>query len=477
MAESPALPLPLQGRRIALIPASDAKLARRAAAGDEHAFAAIYERYHQELFRYCRAILGDPEDAQDALQGTMASALRALPGETRTISLRPWLYRVARNEALTIVRRRQPVAELDEAVLPFHPPADVDAELRERLRLLVADLGSLPERQRSALIMRELSDLSYEDIAAALDVSGGAARQVVYEARVALQELSEGRTMECDRVRRAISARDGRVLRGRKIRAHLRGCRGCADFKFGLETRTADMQLIAPPLSAVAASGLLATIVGGTSSTGTIGGGLLGGGLAGGTLTAKTVGVIAASTAIGIGAGAAGGVDLPFVGDDSGRPASERSAPAYDSEGSHGGGAAVGAVGASAHGGGATANEAADGSNGGQAAGSENADGAKAQTTQEQEPQGTVNADPDSAAGGASEEAEAVSGSEDAPPGAAISEVRSDGHSNASVNSAGSNAGGNSAAVSNAGGKAKAIDLPEQANVGGALAELKKADK
>ena len=143
MAESPALPLPPGGRRIGFIPGSDAKLARRAAAGDERAFAAIYERFHQELYRYCRAILGDPEDAQDALQGTMASALGALPGETRTIALRPWLYRVARNEALTIVRRRQSVAELDEAALPVHPAADVDAESRERLRLLVADLGSV----------------------------------------------------------------------------------------------------------------------------------------------------------------------------------------------------------------------------------------------------------------------------------------------------------------------------------------------
>ena len=299
MAESPALPLPLGGRRIGFVPGSDAKLVRRAAAGDERAFAAIYERFHQELYRYCRAILGDPDDAQDALQATMASALRALPGETRTIALRPWLYRVARNEALTIVRRRQSVAELDEAALPVHPAADVDAESRERLRLLVADLAALPERQRSALVMRELSGLSYDDIAAALEVSGGAARQVVYEARVALQELDEGRTMECDRVRRAISERDGRVLRGRKIRAHLRGCARCSDFKLGLEARTADLQLIAPPLTAAAASGVLATVAGGGASAGAIGSGLLGGGLAGGALTAKTVGVIAASAAIG----------------------------------------------------------------------------------------------------------------------------------------------------------------------------------
>ena len=440
MAESPAFPLPLGGRRIGFVPGSDANLVRRAAAGDERAFAAIYERFHQELYRYCRAILGDPDDAQDALQATMASALRALPGETRTIALRPWLYRVARNEALTIVRRRQSVAELDEAAVPVHPAADVDAESRERLRLLVADLAALPERQRSALVMRELSGLSYDDIAGALEVSGGAARQVVYEARVALQELDEGRTMECDRVRRAISERDGRVLRGRKIRAHLRGCAGCSDFKLGLEARTADLQLIAPPLTAAAASGVLATVAGGGASAGAIGSGLLGGGLAGGALTAKTVGVIAASAAIGAGAGvgAAGGVDLPFVGGDSGDPAGARSAPAHPGDAGHGAGEAEGArAGAGADVGGA--GTIADDARGQQAPGDEaTGDQADAQG-------GQANANPDSAAGGAAEAAQGSGGQIEGPPGGGLSEVRSNGHSKAAVNSAGSNAGGKAA--------------------------------
>src|ERR671922_1200993 len=74
--------------------------------GDPRAFEAIFERYHQELYRYCRAILGDADHAQDALQSTMAKALRSLPGEGREIALRPWLYRVAHNEAISILRQR-----------------------------------------------------------------------------------------------------------------------------------------------------------------------------------------------------------------------------------------------------------------------------------------------------------------------------------------------------------------------------------
>ncbi|HEY8836663.1 MAG TPA: sigma factor, partial [Dehalococcoidia bacterium] len=63
--------------------ASDARLVRIAVRGERRAFAAIFRRYHQELFRYCRAILGDGEEAADALQNTMVKVMRALPGESR----------------------------------------------------------------------------------------------------------------------------------------------------------------------------------------------------------------------------------------------------------------------------------------------------------------------------------------------------------------------------------------------------------
>ncbi len=320
MADSSAISLtPRTGMR--LLPRGDARLAKLAAAGDERAFAAIYDRYHQELYRYCFAILGEAHDAQDALQGTMASALRALPGESRPIELRPWLYRVAHNESISIVRRRQPPAEAQEPDLPREPAVDAVFESRERLRTLVADLATLSERQRSALVMRELSGLSHEQIAVALGTSSGAARQVVYEARQALLELEEGRDMECERVRMALSDGDGRRLRGRGVRAHLRGCQGCRDFQAGIEQRAADFELLVPPLAAVAASGVLATVLGG-GSAGAGAGGLAASGVGGGLLSAKALAVVAASAAVGVGAGTVGGFDLPGVG-NSGGPEAE----------------------------------------------------------------------------------------------------------------------------------------------------------
>src|SRR3954470_18257078 len=97
---------------------SDDELAAAVAAGDERAFTAIFERYHQPLYRYCHSILRDPELAADALQNTMIAALRGLEGEERAIALRPGLYRIAHNQSISLVRRRrEEVPFSDEAAV------------------------------------------------------------------------------------------------------------------------------------------------------------------------------------------------------------------------------------------------------------------------------------------------------------------------------------------------------------------------
>src|SRR5215207_10730193 len=89
-------------------------LRSRAARGDATAFAAVYERHHQALYRYCRSILRHQEDAQDALQNTFTRAFAALQDEQRDFELRPWLFRIAHNEAISILRRRRTTSELGE---------------------------------------------------------------------------------------------------------------------------------------------------------------------------------------------------------------------------------------------------------------------------------------------------------------------------------------------------------------------------
>jgi len=236
---------------------SDERLARMVSRGSTRAFAALYERHHQSLYRYCRSIVRQPEDARDALQSTMTRAFAALCAGERDLAVRPWLFRIAHNESISILRRRR----ADDSVLPDEQPGDLDVERtveqRERLALLVADLQTLVERQRAALVMRELSGLSIEEIAAALSCSPGAAKQALFEARRALHEMVEGRAMGCEPVRRAISERDGRVLRGRKLRAHLRACAGCREFEAAIGARRADLRALAAPLPPAAGIALL----------------------------------------------------------------------------------------------------------------------------------------------------------------------------------------------------------------------------
>jgi RNA polymerase sigma factor (sigma-70 family) len=341
---------------------NDDGLARRAAQGDERAFAAIYERHHQELYRYCRAILRDPDDAQDALQATMVKALRALPGEKREIALKPWLFRVAHNEAISIARTRRPAAPIDaEAADPLAAP-EQEAATRERLRELVADLDALPERQSAALVMRELSGLSFEEIGRVFDFSPAAAKQAVYEARVALQEIAEGREMECDHVREAISAQDRRVLRGRRIRAHLRGCERCSDFESAIGARRSDLALLAPPIAAPAAAATLSAVLGGSAAGGgaLIGAGAIGAGLGGGVALKTAAAVIATAAIAGGAAQLSRVVDIGGSRNNDSAPAS---APA--THGNPAGGEATGpASGSGASNGGADGRNASAGRNG-----------------------------------------------------------------------------------------------------------------
>jgi len=294
---------------------SDERLARRAAQGDAQAFEAIYLRYHQKLFRFCLAMTANPQDAQDALQNTMVKVLRALPGEERQIKLKPWLFQIARNEAIEVQRKRHKNEELDVEHLTEGAVSDT-AEVRERLRTLLADLDQLPERQRAVLLMRELSGLEFSEIGAAYETSEGAVRQALYEARLNLRALEEGRGRACAEVRRELSDADGRVIRRRRTRAHLRSCPGCRAFGDEIAARRQSLGAVAPLPLAVSA-GVLRDVLGqfGGPGAGAAGGG--GAGIAA-TLGAGAGQTLATSAAIKSGAVAAAAVLAIVAGDRTG---------------------------------------------------------------------------------------------------------------------------------------------------------------
>jgi RNA polymerase sigma factor (sigma-70 family) len=287
---------------------SDENLVERASGGDERALAAIFRRYHQELFRYCAALLGNSEDAADALQNTMVKVLGALPGERRHLHLKAWLYRIAHNESVELLRKRRDLDEIDPEVLVGTEGPEVTAETRERLRQLILDLRELPERQRGALVMRELGGLSFEQIGSAFETSPAVARQTVYEARLGLTEMEKGRAMECDEVRRRLSDGDRRTFRRRDVRAHLRRCEECREFEAEISSRRADLAAISP-LPALAAAGVLKGTLGGAA--GSAGGAAVGAGAAGtisSSVAVKVVATVAVASAIGAGAADRAGV-------------------------------------------------------------------------------------------------------------------------------------------------------------------------
>jgi RNA polymerase sigma factor (sigma-70 family) len=394
---------------------SDERLTRRAVGGDERAFAAIFRRYHQSLYRFCLAIVGNPEDAQDALQNTMIKVLRALPGEERQIELKPWLYRIAHNEAIDLLRRRRETTQLDvEQVAPGYGLSE-DAAARERLRQLLADLRELPERQRDVLVMREMSGLSFDEIGAALETTPAVCRQTLYEARQSLRQMEEGRDMDCDGVSRALSDGDGRVTRRRDVRAHLRSCAGCREFRDGIKRREQDFAALAP-LPALAAAGMLQGLIGGGSQAATGGGvaAVLGGGAAKTIATSaavKGVATVAVVAAVGVtAADRTGVIHLGLPGEQSAKQAPGDPGAGGDSHSAGGESSAGAGVGNGAE---------RSAAKGGNRTGSGQAPAANAAPAAKEHSQGAAHANPHSETKSGSASPEAAGGLEKTLPEAA----------------------------------------------------------
>jgi RNA polymerase sigma factor (sigma-70 family) len=175
----------LGGRALRFQP--DGRLVSLVRDGYESAFEEIFRRYGAALRSYAASIV-TAQRADDVTQEAFTKAYLALRGTDKEIQLRPWLYRIVRNTALTNIRDEpNSGVELDEARAAGMSPAQL-AEQREEIKRLLAGLRELPEPQRAAIVMRELEGLSHEQIAASLGISGSAARQSIHRARRALRE-------------------------------------------------------------------------------------------------------------------------------------------------------------------------------------------------------------------------------------------------------------------------------------------------
>jgi RNA polymerase sigma-70 factor (ECF subfamily) len=166
---------------------TDARLCRLAAAGDGPAFEELVTRHRAALLRRCERVLRS-DRAHDAVQQTFINAHRALIRGDRVEAVEPWLHRIAQNAALAILRERgfsdTPLElERDGAT----ETVDDVVERREQLASVVGALGSIPERQREALVLQALEGQSHEQIAARMGTTDGAVRQLLARGRSALR--------------------------------------------------------------------------------------------------------------------------------------------------------------------------------------------------------------------------------------------------------------------------------------------------
>jgi RNA polymerase sigma factor (sigma-70 family) len=202
--------------------------------GQHAAFETLFSRYHSRLLSFCRHMLGSREDAEDVLQEVFAAAFNAVLADERPINVRPWLYRIARNRSLNHLRRASAIG-VDSMDIHFaeHGLSTGDQVLRrEGFRQLIGDVRQLPETQRTALLLREIDALSYEQIALAMDTTVPSVKSLLVRARISLAEAAEARKLSCDQVRGELGeVAEGLVKISPPARRHLRDCERCRTFR------------------------------------------------------------------------------------------------------------------------------------------------------------------------------------------------------------------------------------------------------
>jgi RNA polymerase sigma factor (sigma-70 family) len=282
---------------------SDERLIAMTRRGQHAAFEVLFSRYQSRLLAFCRHMLSSREDAEDVLQEVFTAAFNAVLADEREINVRPWLYRIARNRSLNHLRRASAIG-VDSMDVHYADNGLSTGERvmrRESFRQLLGDVKELPETQRTALLLREIDALSYDQIADAMETTVPSVKSLLVRARISLAEAAEARQMSCEEVRMQLGEMaEGLTKLGAPARRHVRGCERCRSFKKQLRDNNHALAAIFPVGPLLLAKKLLLTKLGSTASAGHVGAGA--GATAGATASAAGAGAGAG------GAGAAGGI-------------------------------------------------------------------------------------------------------------------------------------------------------------------------
>jgi RNA polymerase sigma-70 factor (ECF subfamily) len=169
--------------------ADDADLATRAAAGDRRALELLLDRHADRIHAICRRVVAHPEDALDATQEAMIAIARGITRFDGRAAFTTWCYRIATNAALDELRRkrRRPVPAHPDGPEPVARASGPDDVVAARLDVDAA-LAQVPEEFRVAVVLRDLCDLDYAEIADVLDVPPGTVRSRISRGRAILVE-------------------------------------------------------------------------------------------------------------------------------------------------------------------------------------------------------------------------------------------------------------------------------------------------
>jgi RNA polymerase sigma factor (sigma-70 family) len=218
--------------------------------GNQGAFEVLVARYNSRLLSFCRHMLGSREDAEDVLQDVLTASYNAMLADDRPINVRPWLYRIARNRCLNHLRRNRAVG-VDSMDIHFAEHGATTADKvheREEFRQLLHDIRDLPETQRTALVLREMDALSYEQIAEAMETTVSSVKSLLVRARVSLTEAAEARLLTCEEVREELAeiAEGIRRKQSASVRRHVKACSRCEVFQGEMKKSSRALAALAP---------------------------------------------------------------------------------------------------------------------------------------------------------------------------------------------------------------------------------------
>jgi len=178
----------------------DHECVTRAQRGDSAAFSELVARYQDRIYRFLVRLTRSQDDAMEMTQETFLHAYQGLARWRPDARFATWLFRIARNLAFDLLRRGKCVEfvalEEDADIADPAPTPDAALETVQRYRLLEAVLARLPVEHREILLLREIEDMSYESIAAVLDLNPGTVKSRIARARTALLDKMPRRLEE-----------------------------------------------------------------------------------------------------------------------------------------------------------------------------------------------------------------------------------------------------------------------------------------